>query len=188
MGINKVSNQVDHAVIKWLTADDRVLKLDPKQAALREAVARFDLDLAEKLLRSGAKIDFPYPPFGNTLLLDTIEKAASSPSREQKLRLTGLIKWLAAHGASLNAVNTQGNSAMILAASYGDCELPALLCNMGADVNHINMLGESVFTIAAYQDNLPKLLKMIPTSAITSETRATFAQYIDGSRPKCDLT
>ncbi len=167
--------------MKLLATDGKLViesDLDNRQVKLKKAIENRDWQGAETLLRLGADVNFSYPPFGNTLLLDLIEVAAYTGQWRSEA-VGGVLEWLISHGALLNKVNLQGNSAMIMAASYGDYELLEKLYKLGANVNAVNIYGESVFTVAAAQNILTLLLELVPMEVVDSKIQSELVRLIE---------
>jgi hypothetical protein len=66
------------------------------------------------------------------------------------------VKLLLNHGALINALDSKGNSALILAASKGDLEMTKLLVRKGANINYKNPVFDRAYDIAV-KSNYPEV-------------------------------
>lgn len=106
------------------------------------------LDAAKKLVARGARVDKP----GWTPL----HYACSGPD-------DGVIAWLLAQGADVDARSPNGSTPLMMAARYGALDSPALLLAAGADVKRRNDQGLQAldFARAADRDALVKQLMLM---------------------------
>jgi quinoprotein dehydrogenase-associated probable ABC transporter substrate-binding protein len=75
------------------------------------------------------------------------------------------IRFLAAHGANLNARNSMGATPLISAASVRDSETVKLLLELGANANVRNGAGLTPLMEAAYRDHVPSVEALLQHGA-----------------------
>jgi ankyrin repeat protein len=103
------------------------------RTALERAVLAGRTQVADLLLRHGAALD------ADTLLLD----AARAGVRDRDI-----VRWLADHGADLEARGTDGDTPLLIAVRQNNHRLARHLIDQGADVNVRDAAGTSALVLA----------------------------------------
>ncbi|TMI88082.1 MAG: ankyrin repeat domain-containing protein [Bacteroidetes bacterium] len=112
----------------------------------------YDTLIADFLLRHGAKADFPKSPKGRTPLIIASAYYGGVP----------LCRVLLNHGANVNAVTVNGETALMLAASNEKSDLVAFLLQRGADPKLLDKSGKGALDYAKsanIDDDLKKAMK-----------------------------
>ena len=65
------------------------------------------------------------------------------------MKKTDLVEYLLEHGANINAIDSDGNSALIYAVSYRDLGTTKAILNHGSDLNILNSKSRNAIAIAA---------------------------------------
>jgi ankyrin repeat protein len=100
--------------------------LNPEDLNLLEAIENGNLEAAQTALKNGA---------------DPNESERSTPARQKFLMIVAgegkldLAKLLVKYGADVNAVDVDGNTALMNAASFGNLDIVKFLVEHGANVN-----------------------------------------------------
>jgi ankyrin repeat protein len=91
------------------------------------------------LLPNGSKVDLPRnsDEYGATALFNAILKSR-----------THMVESLFKHGVDVNVQNSDGMSPLMAAASTGNVEIVRMLVARGADLQAVNVLGETAKDIA----------------------------------------
>lgn len=126
------------AVVEWLMSREPRLSATDAQA-IHAAAAACDLPLIQRLLALGADIDALDPLWKQTPLMTAMQ--ARAPRCELPKALVGMIK-------NVDAVNAQGNTALMVAAERNDVEVARALVARGASTTRKNKEGKTALMIA----------------------------------------
>jgi ankyrin repeat protein len=123
------------AITKLLIRRGVVLDLPDASGdtAMTHAVLGAHPRIADLLLKAGAGLD------ATALLLRAAKQGISE---------RGVIRYLSEHGADMEAVNTQGDTPLLIAIRQGNHKLAKHLVNYGADVTVTDSSGKSALEIA----------------------------------------
>ena len=127
-----------HAAHRGRFARVGTIAQQPRFRYAAAAVARGDLDKAEKLIRAGANINAKFRLTGGQT---TLTMAATGGSAK-------VVTWLLEHGAEPNAVTDSGRTALMQAAMRGNHDQVRVLLAHGADADISDKNGETALTLA----------------------------------------
>jgi len=145
------------------------------QTALMHAVDRGDVEVVEALLETGADAAVRDAKGATALLHAFLE-----PQRLEAGRVL-----LRAGVGEVNATNENGETALMRAASLGEIELVRSLLARGADVNLVDVLGNSA-AVFAYEKDQTAIQELLSKSGRRRQTRQTLNAFLRAAVEKKD--
>ena len=166
--------------IEMLLSNGRV-DAEQKGAALANAVSYGDIELLQLLLRYGADANYQGENGRTVLMIAAAEgfysQCGNDPSINTYTGNTAAVKALLDAGSRIDTQNSEGNTALMLAAQHARSESVKLLLLSGANVNLTNAHGETALMYAteaagAYaEDNVNEIVKGLISSGADLNVR-----------------
>jgi hypothetical protein len=153
------------AVLRWIAlplaaASVPTVAVNPPDRELLSAVSQGHLVRAETLLKAGANVNTPHPPWHLTPLLVASELDY------------GMVKLLVACGAEVNVYDRDGITPLMRAITLRDLRMVKLLLDAGAQVNVTDNRGHTALTYAVMRSDADIVKLLIARGAETDVVAA----------------